>query len=145
MLFGKFSENYSDKRENISGHAKWSSEWKLNRLILFAVKKIKNQRQFACIITYRMYKCLTFRMCSYKCLKILKTIVTWKLICTLSNFDKNYGCLSGLRAKKTIFPQGRKINFLLSEELIAHVGNRREEIPFAMDYNNILLLRKRGN
>lgn len=100
MLSGKFSENYSDKRENISGHAKWSSEWKLYRLILFAVKKIKNQRQFACIITYRMYKCLTFRMCSYKCLKILKTIVTWKLICTLSNFDKNYGCLSGLRAKK---------------------------------------------
>lgn len=92
-----------------------------------------------------MYKCLTFRMCSYKCLKILKTIVTLKLICTLSNFDKNYGCLSGLRAKKTIFPQGRKINFLLSEELIAHVGNSREEIPFAMDYNNILLLRKKGN
>lgn len=142
MLSGKFSENYSDKRENISGQAKWSSKWKLYRLILFAVKKIKNQRQFACIITYRMYKCLTFRMCSYKCQKILKTIVPWKLICTLSNFDKNYGCnfnFSGL----TIFPQGRKINFLLSEELIAHVGNSRDEIPFAMDYDNILLLRKR--
>lgn len=55
------------------------------------------------------------------------------------------GVLAGYVQKKTIFPQGRKINFLLSEELIAHVGNSREEIPFAMDYNNILLLRKRGN